>query len=110
MKNAEEILKNFDKIIGTNNAKKIVTSKFPLLLKIFEQFEEDMFVETQEYKELKEERKNIETQINSSFSDEQKQLFEEYWTVQNKMQSEIEKQIFLFGCLMKNELEDELKK
>lgn len=110
MKNEKEILKNFDKITGTNNAKKIDTSKFPLLLKIFEQFEEDMFVETQEYKELKEERKNIETQINSSFSDEQKQLFEEYWTVQNKMQSEIEKQIFLFGCLMKNELEDELKK
>ena len=45
MKNAEEILKNFDKIIGTNNAKKIVTSKFPLLLKIFEQFREDMYVE-----------------------------------------------------------------
>ena len=42
MKNAEEILKNFDNIIGTNNPKKIDTSKFPLLLKIFQQFEEDL--------------------------------------------------------------------
>ena len=79
MKNAEEILKNFDKIIGTNNAKKIDTSKFPLLLKIFEQFEEDLFVESQEYKEVKQERQNIVDKINKSFNDEQKQLFEQYW-------------------------------
>lgn len=107
MKNAEEILKNFDKIIGTNNAKKIVTSKFPLLLKIFEQFREDMYVESQEYEELKQERQNIVDKINESFNDEQKQLFEEYWDIENKMQSEIEKEIFLFGYLIRDEFEKE---
>ena len=107
MKNEKEIIKNFDKIIGTNKSQKINISKFPLLLKIFEQFEEDMFIETQEYKELKQERQNIENKINSSFSNEQKQLFEEYWDIENKMQSEAEKQIFLFGYLMRDELENE---
>lgn len=107
MKNAEEILKNFDKIIGTNNAKKIDTSKFPLLLKIFEQFEEDLFVELQEYKEVKQERQNIVDKINKSFNDEQKQLFEQYWDIESKMQSEIEKEIFLFGYLIRDEIEKE---
>lgn len=110
MKNEKEIIENFDKIIGTNKTQKIDISKFPLLLKIFEQFEEDMFVETQEYKELKQERQNIEAKIRESFSNEQKQLFEEYWDAQNKMQSEIEKQVFLFGYLMRDELENELKR
>ena len=107
MKNEKEIIENFDKIIGTNKSQKINISKFPLLLKIFEQFEEDMFIETQEYKELKQEKQNIENKINSSFSNEQKQLFEEYWDIENKMQSEAEKQIFLFGYLMRDELENE---
>ena len=107
MKNADEILKNFDKIIGTNNAKKIDTSKFPLLLKIFEQFEEDLFVESQEYKEVKQERQNIVDKINKSFNDEQKQLFEQYWDIESKMHSEIEKEIFLFGYLIRDEIEKE---
>ena len=107
MKNEKEILENFDKIIGTN--KKIDTSKFPLLLKIFEQFEGDIFVESQEYKNLKQERQNIQAKISESFSDDQKQLFEEYWDIENKMQSEIEKAIFLFGYLIQDELENEFK-
>lgn len=107
MKNEKEILENFEKIIGTN--KKIDTSKFPLLLKIFEQFEGDIFVESQEYKNLKQERQNIQAKIGVSFSDDQKQLFEEYWDIENKMQSEIEKAIFLFGYLIRDELEYEFK-
>ena len=107
MKNEKEILENFEKIIGTN--KKIDTPKFPLLLKIFEQFEGDIFVESQEYKNLKQERQNIQAKISVSFSDDQKQLFEEYWDIENKMQSEIEKEIFLFGYLIRDELEYEFK-
>ena len=110
MKNEEELLKNFDNIVGTNKIKRIDRKKFPLILKLYECFKEDMFVETQEYKELKQERQNIENRINSNFSNEQKQLFEEYWDTQNKMQSEIEKQIFLFGYLIRDELENEIKR
>ena len=107
MKNEKEIIENFDKIIGTNKSQKIDTSKFPLLLKIFEQFEEDLFVESQEYKEVKQERQNIVDKINKSFNDEQKQLFEQYWDIESKMQSEIEKEIFLFGYLIRDEIEKE---
>ena len=105
MKNEKEILENFDKIIGTN--KKIDISKFPLLLKIFEQYRDDIFVKSQEYKELEQEKQSIENKINPNFSDEQKQLFEEYWNIENKIESEIEKQIFLFGYLIRNEIENE---
>ena len=107
MKNEKEILENFDKIIGANNAQKMDISKFPLLLKIFEQYRDDIFVKSQEYKELEQNRKNIEEKINLSFSNEQKQLFENYWNIEKKMQSEVEKAIFLFGYLLRDEIENE---
>ena len=107
MKNEKEILENFDKIIGANNAKKMDISKFPLLLKIFEQYRDDIFVKSQEYKELEQNRKNIEDKINLSFSNEQKQLFENYWDIEKQMQSEVEKAIFLFGYLLRAEIANE---
>ena len=56
---------------------------------------------------LKQERQNIVDKINKSFNDEQKQLFEQYWDIESKMQSEIEKEIFLFGYLIRDEIEKE---
>ena len=105
MKNEKEILENFDKIIGTN--KKIDISKFPLLLKIFEQYRDDIFVKSQEYKELEQNRKNIEDKINLSLKKKKKQLFENYWDIEKQMQSEVEKAIFLFGYLLRDEIENE---
>ena len=108
MKDADKILLKFDKTIGTNQYD-IDRTQFPLLIRIFEQFREDMYVESQEYEELKLEKQNIENTIDKSFNDEQKQLFEQYWEIESKMQSEIEKVIFLFGYLIRDELENELK-
>ena len=107
MKNEEEILRNFDKIIGTNKIKTIDKSKFPLILKLFEQFREDMFVETEEYKDLKQEKQNLLDKINNNFNNNQKQLFENYWDIEGKISSIIEEEIFLFGYLLRDEIESE---
>ena len=107
MKNEEEILRNFDKIIGTNKIKTIDKSKFPFILKLFEQFREDMFVETEEYKDLKQEKQTILDKINKNFNNNQKQLTEDYWDIEGKISSIIEEEIFLFGYLLRDEIESE---
>lgn len=107
MKNEEEILRNFDKIIGTDKIKTIDKSKFPLILKLFEQFREDMFVENEEYKDLKQEKQNLLDKINNNFNKNQKQLIENYWDIEGKISSIIEEEIFLFGYLLRDEIESE---
>lgn len=107
MKNEEEILRNFDKIIGTNKIKTIDKAKFPLLLKLFQQFREDMFIENEEYKDLKQEKQNILDKINKNFNNNQKQLIEDYWDIDGKISSIIEEEIFLFGYLLRDEIESE---
>lgn len=107
MKNEEEILRNFDKIIGTNKIKTIDKSKFPFILKLFEQFREDMFVENEEYKDLKQEKQIILNKINNNFNTTQKLLFENYWDIESKMSSIMEREIFLFGYLLRDEIESE---
>lgn len=107
MKNEEEILRNFDKIIGTNKIKTMDKSKFPLILKLFQQFREDMFVETKEYKDLKYQKQALLDKINENFNNNQKQLIENYWDVEGKISSIIEEEIFLFGYLLRDEIESE---
>lgn len=107
MKNEEEILRNFDKIIGTNKIKTMDKLKFPLILKLFQQFREDLVVETEEYRDLKQEKQNILDKINKNFNNNQKQLFENYWDIESKISSIIEEEIFLFGYLLRDEIESE---
>ena len=107
MKNGEKTLRNFDKIIGTDKIKTIDKSKFPLILKLFQQFREDMFVETEEYKDLKQEKQTILDKINKNFNNNQKQLIEDYWDIEGKISSIIEEEIFLFGYLLRDEIESE---
>ena len=45
----------------------------------------------------------------NSFNEEQKRLFEKYWEIENEQKNVIEENIFLFGYLIKNELDIENK-
>ena len=109
MDEAEEILKNIDKIMGTNKYNRIDKTRFPLLLKIFEKFREDIDIPTKTIKTLKKEKLQILEKIENSFNEEQKRLFEKYWEIENKQKNVMEENIFLFGYLIKNELDIENK-
>ncbi len=109
MDEAEEILKNIDKIMGTNKYNRIDKTRFPLLLKIFEKFREDIDIQTKTIKTLKKEKLQVLEKIDNSFNEEQKRLFEKYWEIENKQKNVIEENIFLFGYLIKNELDIENK-
>lgn len=109
MDEVEKILKNIDKIMGTNKYNRIDKTRFPLLLKIFEKFREDIDIPTKTIKTLKEEKLQVLEKIDNSFNEEQKRLFEKYWEIENEQKNVIEENIFLFGYLIKNELDIENK-
>ena len=109
MDEVEEILKNIDKIIGTNKYDSIDKTRFPLLLKIFEKFREDIDIQTKTIKTLKKEKLQVLEKIDNSFNEEQKRLFEKYWEIENKTNMISEKSIFLFGYVLKNEMDIENK-
>ena len=109
MSNEERLIKNFDNVIGTNKYKTFDKDKFPLLLKLFKQLREEMCVSTEEYENLKKNKKELLDEIDIIFNKEQKRLFEEYWKIENEMISIIEEEIFLFGYLIKDELDIENK-
>ena len=94
MNEVEEILKNIDKIMETNKYTRIDKTKFPLLLKIFEKFREDIDIPTKTIGILKKEKLHLLEKIDNSFNKEQKRLFEKYWGIENKQQAIIEENIF----------------
>ena len=108
MNNIEETLKNFDQIIGTNKYTNIQKSKFPLILKIFNILRDDITITSDEYNNLNKCRMSILKNLENTFTDEQKVLFEKYWEFENKMRSMSEENIFLFGYLIKDELNIEV--
>lgn len=109
MDEVEEILKNIDKIMGTNKYNRIDKTRFPLLLKIFEKFREDIDIQTKTIKNLKKEKLQVLEKIDNSFNEEQKRLFEKYWEIENEQKNAMEEKIFLFGYLIRNELDIENK-
>lgn len=109
MDEVEEILKNIDKIMGTNKYNRIDKTRFTLLLKIFEKFREDIDIPTKTIKTLKKEKLQVLEKIDNSFNEEQKRLFEKYWEIENEQKNAMEENIFLFGYLIKNELDIENK-
>ena len=109
MDEVEEFLKNIDKIMGINKYDNIDKTRFPLLLKIFKKFREDIDIQTKTIKTLKEEKLQVLEKIDNSFNEEQKRLFEKYWEIENEQKNVIEENIFLFGYLIKNELDIENK-
>ena len=107
MNKEEKIVKNFDKIMVTNKFNNMNKAKLPLLIIIFEQFREDMFITIKEYEHLQKDKSLLLNKIENNFNDEQKKIFEKYWKIENKIISIVEEEIFLFGYLIKDELEME---
>ena len=105
----EEFLKNVKKIIGLNEFCEIDINKFPLLLEIFKKFREDIDIPTKENEKLKKEILQLLEKIDTNFNSEQKRLFEKYWEITNEQESIKEKYIFLFGYLIKSEIDIENK-
>lgn len=104
----ESILKHFDNIFGTKVANHIKLN-IPLIKIIFEKFAEDLYTSNETYNKVRKEQIKISDELYKTFTQEQKDLFEEYWQITNELGSLEDEQLFYFGFLMAKELESESK-
>lgn len=109
MEKGKEVLKHFDGIFETETLKHINFSNMKLLKVLFNYFEEDLYTPSDTYNELRAKTIKISDKLESTFTQEQQKLFEDYWEAESLMHCEENEQMFLFGYIIAKELEAETK-
>ena len=103
----KKIIEHFNKIFKTKINKNISTNRMQLLKVIFEGLEDKLYSQDKNYKELKKRYFEISNKLEEALSTNQKELFEKCWELTNEMNSTLEFQLFAFGYLIANELNEE---
>lgn len=106
---AEETLKHFDSIFDADTLRTIKFSNMKMLKALYEYFEEDIYTPSPKYSKLRHNHIEIADKLESTFSDEQKKLFEQYWELGTQMCEEEQQQLFLFGYIIATQLNIESK-
>ena len=109
MENEEETLKHFDSVFDADTLKTIHFSNMKMLKALYEYFEEDIYTPSPKYSKLRHNHIEIADKLESTFSDEQKKLFEQYWELGTQMCEEEQQQLFLFGYIIATKLNIESK-
>lgn len=107
MQEQTEILKHFDDIFETDTLKHIDFGNMKLLKALFNYFEEDLYTPSIKYERLR--TKQIRNKLESTFTQEQQELFEKYLEVTSEMSLEEDEQLFLFGFIIAKKLEQETR-
>lgn len=109
MEEDKEVLKHFDNIFETDTLKHINFSNMKLLKVLFNYFEEDLYTPSDKYNELRAKAIKISDKLESTFTKEQQELFEDYWEAESLMHCEENEQMFLFGYIISKQLDIECK-
>lgn len=96
----KEISKHFDAIFDTSILNSIDFNNLPLLKKLFEYFEEDLYSPSPKYKELRKKHIEVADLLEKTFTEPQQTLFEKYWELGNEMTLEEHEQLFYFGVIV----------
>ena len=107
MQEQTEILKHFDYIFETDTLKHIDFGNMKLLKALFNYFEEDLYTPSIKYERLRTKQIRISDKLESTFTQEQQELFEKYWEVTSEMSLEEDEQLFLFGFIIAKKLDKE---
>lgn len=97
---SKEILQHFDSIFDTSTLTNIDFNNLPLLKKLFEYFEEDLYTPSPKYKELRKKHIEVADLLEKSFTEGQQTLFEKYWELGNEMDLEEHEYLFYFGVII----------
>lgn len=100
--NYKKILEHFDSIFETNTKKEI--KDLPLFNVFYEYFADDFYTPTEETKKLMKERRIVSDELEKTFTEEQKTLFEKYWDLDSQITEDLRKQLFLFGYMTATEI------
>lgn len=103
----QEYLELFDKVFGTETQKYIDLSQVPLMTGMFNAVREGIDNYNKDFKKLRRKRNRILDELQEDWTQEQKQLFDQYCEVTSQMNGEIEEQIFIFSIILANEMNRE---
>lgn len=104
--NTDSHMRRFDELFGTKTRKKL--RSMPIFRHYFDRFKNELYSESEERKQLKKEREEIYKELEGSLSEEQKELFSKYRQMEEKINIDLERQLFLFGCIASQEMIREL--
>lgn len=110
MNNGEDYLKHFDEIFGTNLIGKIDLKNFETLQLIFNTFGEDLYKPTPKYENIRNEYMEVSNKLESTFTEEQKELYKQVYKLDGLMTEELEQHLFMFGYILGNGLKLEIEK
>ena len=103
----EEYIQLFDKSFGTKIYCEFIHNKFVLLDKIFYDMGEDFYIPSEEHKTLRKKLSLISDKFDEVFNYEQQQIFDKYWEIESEMNSDLNRQMLVFGfCLAFQELKE----
>lgn len=105
----QEYLELFDKVFGTNTQKYIDLSKVPLMTRKFDAVREGLENYNKAFRKLRRKRNRLLDELQEDWTEEQRQLFDQYCEVTSQMDGEIEEQIFVFSIIIAKEYERECK-
>lgn len=103
----QEYLEIFDKAFGTNTKKYIDLSQVPLMIGMFNAVREGLDDYNQKFRKLRRKRNRLLDELQEDWTEEQKQLFDQYCEVGSQMDGEIEEQIFVFSIILAKEFDRE---
>ena len=102
-----EYLEIFDKVFGTNAQKYIDLSQVPLMIGLYDTVREGLESYNKDFRKLRRKRNRLLDELQEDWTEEQKQLFDEYCEVTSQMDGEIEEQIFVFSIILAKEFDRE---
>ena len=107
-KEEQNYLEVFDKIFGTKTNEHLRLN-MPMLKIIFENFGEDLYTPNNIQRQILNEEIKIADELENTFTDKQKELFNKYNEFENQITIDIEEQLFMFGFIIASELNNECK-
>lgn len=103
----EEYIQLFDKSFGTKIYCEFIHNKFVLLDKIFYDMGEDFYIPSEEHKTLRKKLSLLSDKFDEVFNYEQQQIFDKYLEIESEMNSDLNRQMLVFGfCLAFQELKE----
>lgn len=107
----EEFVEFFEEVFGRRKAKRYMDLRqLPLLAVIYDRLKEDVCMESKKCNQLRKRQNKILHKLQKNWTEKQIKLFEKYWDLDSEMDLEMERQNFMFGVLISNELDKEIKK
>ena len=100
-------IEHFDNTFKTNILENMKGKNFPMLNLAFYEIGEFLYARSCESKEITEQKKKIEKQLNSIESVQEKKLIDTYRELDNDLRDAIDKQLLTFGfCLCYEQLKE----